>query len=313
MDWTKLSYEQVRDHFSSKGARLISTEYRNGNSFLEYECRCGSVKKTSFKNFHRCSGRCLVCNKASISEIKLFFEKNGCTLLSKEYDSKVKLEYVCSCGNQSKAKWGNFQKHPRCLLCRNKRVNRFRVIGIEKAREIFSQHGWVLLGTEYKNNHEKMPAICPCGKPHEVSLDVVRRGVLCPKCGYQKTSTKLKGSKHYKYRSDLTMEERLDKRNSIELKNWKKEVRASMGSSCFVCGSKHRVEIHHLEPYRDRKDLRINPINGVPLCQPHHVDFHKDHGVVGFSSKDFLQYCSKLRINLENSKLLQNIEILNSL
>jgi hypothetical protein len=312
LDWTEFTYEQVKNHFIFKGAKLLSNNYKNGNSKLEYECKCGRIKKVAFKNFYRGSGNCFNCTKANISEIKLFFQKNGCALLSKEYSSKEKLEYVCSCGNRSKALWGNFKHHPRCLLCRNKRVNRFKLVGIEKSKEIFKNHGWVLLEKEYKNNQTKMAAICPCGKPHKISLDVVKRGVLCPKCGYQKTSKKLKGINHYKYRSDLSLEDRLNKRSSPELKNWKTKVKNVMGSFCFLCGSKQKIEVHHLEPYRDRKDLRVSLLNGVPLCQTHHIGFHKEYGTTGFSSKDFIKYCSKLKISMGNSVLLENIKTLNS-
>ena len=57
--------------------------------------------------------------------VKKYFEKNGCRLLSKEYNGyKQKLKYVCECGNKSVINFDNFKQGHRCWKCRSVKISK---------------------------------------------------------------------------------------------------------------------------------------------------------------------------------------------
>lgn len=43
------------------------------------------------------------------------------------------------------------------------------------------------------------------------------------------------------------------------------------GWACIVCGARHRLEVHHKEPVRDRPDLAFDLENLVVLCGSCHA------------------------------------------
>jgi hypothetical protein len=49
--------------------------------------------------------------KLTYESVKKYFEDQGCELLSTEYkNSRTKMIYCCSCGNESEILWSNFKK-----------------------------------------------------------------------------------------------------------------------------------------------------------------------------------------------------------
>ena len=125
MSTRRLSYDYVRSVFEERGCTLLSTEYKNNSTPLEYICSCGNITTTIFSNFSR-GHKCVKCRskavsesrRFSISQVKEIFENGGCKLLSKEYKgSHLPLEYICNCGRKSTILLGNFQKGSRCRYC----------------------------------------------------------------------------------------------------------------------------------------------------------------------------------------------------
>ena len=54
--------------------------------------------------------------------IKNGFAKKGCVLLSDRYmNTSTLLDYICSCGNQTRTTWSNFQRREGCSICSIKR------------------------------------------------------------------------------------------------------------------------------------------------------------------------------------------------
>ena len=91
--------------------------------------------------------------------VKEQFEKEGYTLLSKEYkNSRQKLEYVCPKGHTGTICWGDFQQGKRCAECSGRKRKT-----IEYIREQFEKEGYKLLTKEYKNCNQKLEYICPKG------------------------------------------------------------------------------------------------------------------------------------------------------
>jgi hypothetical protein len=56
----KWIYEEVKKFFADNGCDLISKEYINARTHLEYKCSCGNVSRIIFDSFRR-GHRCRKC------------------------------------------------------------------------------------------------------------------------------------------------------------------------------------------------------------------------------------------------------------
>jgi len=124
--YTEITYADVKNHFEKEGYNLISTEYKNTSTHLEFICPRGHRSKmvySSFKIGKRCK-KCAVEKTSSKQRhtyeyIKDFFEKKGCTLLSETYiNSNQKLDYICYCGEKASMRFVNFQRGYGCKNCK---------------------------------------------------------------------------------------------------------------------------------------------------------------------------------------------------
>jgi 5-methylcytosine-specific restriction endonuclease McrA len=67
-------------------------------------------------------------------------------------------------------------------------------------------------------------------------------------------------------------------RNDHRVRNWVKQV-LSRGK-CETCGSKERLEAHHIIRWADYPQGRIDPKNGMCLCAECHAKEHEHDGVI---------------------------------
>lgn len=116
----KLTIEDVRFVFESEGYILLSKEYVNARSLLDYRCPNGHEHKCTYDNFKR-GYRCPYCNGRpikNITDIKIIFEKEDYKLLSTEYiNNKMPLEYVCPYGHIGKTCLSSWYRGHRCNTC----------------------------------------------------------------------------------------------------------------------------------------------------------------------------------------------------
>ena len=111
----------IRKEFENSRYVLLSEEYIDNQTKLEYLCDKGHFNTMSWGNFNL-GKRCPDCanNKVlTIEYVRSKFEEKGCTLLSTEYiNSKSKLDYMCSAGHIGSATWDSFytaeKDCPRC-------------------------------------------------------------------------------------------------------------------------------------------------------------------------------------------------------
>jgi very-short-patch-repair endonuclease len=124
------THEEVFDFFNKQGCKLIS-EYTGCKNKLEYICKCGDINYISFDNFSK-GKRCVKCGLEKLSEkfrftkeyVQEYFIDNNCIPLFDEYKNrKQKLNYICSCGNNSIITFGDFLSGRRCKNCCNTRRN----------------------------------------------------------------------------------------------------------------------------------------------------------------------------------------------
>lgn len=59
-------------------------------------------------------------------------------------------------------------------------------------------------------------------------------------------------------------------RNTQELRQWRKNVFKRDGGKCKLCGSKKRLQVHHIVPFCEHPELGDVMMNGVLLCKRCH-------------------------------------------
>lgn len=73
---------------------------------------------------------------------------------------------------------------------------------------------------------------------------------------------------------------------------WRKEVYERDKYKCVVCGDSHgnNLNAHHLDCYSQHENTRYDVNNGVTLCLPCHIKFHKVYGYGNNTKTQFIEY-----------------------
>jgi hypothetical protein len=159
----KLTYDQVKDAFKSRGYTLMSTTYESNTSILEYTCNNGHIHKATYKYFTRklpclecqklqtktkkelqkeskpCKSQKGVPKKFNLEFVRDYMHQQGCELLSTEYTTdRVKLRFVCVCGGIGEQSFNRFYHGgTRCndKQCIQKRMKKkmLELYGVENA------------------------------------------------------------------------------------------------------------------------------------------------------------------------------------
>jgi len=64
-------------------------------------------------------------------------------------------------------------------------------------------------------------------------------------------------------------------RRSKKCEEWKRKVKERDGNQCTKCGSKEKLHVHHIIPWEDCYEKRIDVDNGLTLCVSCHLSFEK--------------------------------------
>ena len=181
----RFTYDEVKKYFEDNGCVLISNEYINNRTKLDYICECGEKSSIAFGKF-KSGQRCRECSyiktankkRLKYEDVKKYFEDNDCVLLSEEYtNSSTPLKYICECGNHSKISFSHFKNGVRCAKCAGNEKYTY-----EEVKSIFEKGNCILISNVYINSKEKLEYICSCGNHSEISLDVFLRGCKCYEC-----------------------------------------------------------------------------------------------------------------------------------
>ena len=217
----------------------------------------------------------MTTRRHSYEYVKKAFEKRGCELLSTNYiNSKEKLKYRCVCGNISHINFGNFSQGQLCWECGRRRGgNRTYTLG--KVKEIFSQEGCTLLEDKYVNPRTSMKYICKCGRESTIRLDNFLQGKRCQGC----RADKLSGKGSPLWNEELTDEDRVKGRKYKEYNEWRKKVFERDEYTCVNCSERAsgKLNAHHIISYTKHPELRTNVSNGVTLCEPCHLEYHREY------------------------------------
>jgi hypothetical protein len=169
-----------------------------GNSqFLSTDANNFRLKKTPPK-YDKYFGGVFMGTKKSFEEVRDFFNKAGCQLLEGEYHGCYhKMNYRCSCGNDSITTWNNFLQGKRCGLCVRHSPKKKRSLG--EVQKIFRDRGCEFLDDHFKGVNYNHKYRCKCGKESEISLAGFHfQNQNCKECGLDKC----RGENHHSWHQD---------------------------------------------------------------------------------------------------------------
>ena len=136
----KYTIQEVDKIFLERGYTLLSTEYINSKTHLNYRCPKNHLGQIRFYHFLRDVG-CAKCSNIKNSdrcrkpfeEVKQTFTDSGYTLLSTEYKSnRIPLEYKCPSGHVGEIRFYHFLRGVGCAKCSQSRSEKL-------TREIFEK------------------------------------------------------------------------------------------------------------------------------------------------------------------------------
>lgn len=313
---TYYTIDEVKSYVAEKSkgkCELVSTEYINNSSLLDFKCSCGQRFSRTLQNFKRGAYTCRECYKKTISkkyrksfdEVVGIIESKGCKYISGEYiNNGSKLLLECSCGQTFQKSFRDFyskgQDHcPKCGM-NNLRKSKTKYSKSD-AEKIVSKKGYKIIG-DYVNAFT--PFLCKCKNGHETTLILTqflvgRSG--CKECAILESS----GQKHWNYKGGKS--EILDDLRKT-LKIWKQCILRSYDYKCSILGTKNDLVIHHIIPFMEivniacknvglplkrkfddyseneylklkNEVLRLHSYNsGIPLERIIHTNFHKKYG-----------------------------------
>lgn len=181
----KLTYEFVKESFEAEGYTLLSKEYVNNASKLEYICPNGhkhSMTWASWQRGCRC-GKCALKIRAdkhrtSFDSIKASFENDGYTLLSEDYKHcKQKLCFICPNGHKSCMSLRDWNSGNRCNRCFGPMS-----VNIDIVRKSFEECSYTLISNVYKTAVTKLDYICPNGHTSSITWNSWNNGNRCSYC-----------------------------------------------------------------------------------------------------------------------------------
>lgn len=291
----KFTYEEVERFVREESTcRLLSTEYIKANDKMVFLCECGETFETTFNRFKfRNKRKCNDCNGVpayGTEEVKDMYREVGLEPLFEEYRSS-KDRYLC------KTEEGYLVEVSLDRLRKNKKINIFH---ISNPYSINNVHKYIevnkieskCLSTEYKgSNIDKMEFLCKCGNRFEMAWSDFRgRSQCCRECGIKRRS----GKRHYGYNSELTQEERIERRvlsSTENMRKFREAVFKRDNYTCCICGERATtINAHHLNGYHWFKEGRYDANNGVTLCEKCHRRFHDLYGRENNTKEQYQEY-----------------------
>lgn len=265
--------------------------------------------------------------KPTIEKIKEILNKKDIDLLESEYiNAKTKMKYHCRiCDNYDSISWQIIQRGCGCSICAIQKIKDKQKLDIEFVKSEFIKYGFTLLDFNYKNTGTPLSCICKCGELTETTLDAVRRGSGCMKCGIESRSKKSKLSydfvKDYflQYRYILLedtyvnwetkMKYRCDK-GHINYMHWNAFKNGSRCPDCSPQYKKKTIEFVRNEfekyGYKLLDDVYIN--NETPLnykCPKGHM------GKITWANFQFGQRCGKCDESKGERKIYDYLKVNN--
>ena len=138
---------------------------------------------------------------------------------------------------------------------------------------------------------------CECGIVKYVNLQDLKYG-KSKSCGCWNDEVRKEAwskENNPSWNPDLTDEDRLDKRNLEDYREWRTKIYERDNYDCQICDNHGGVlNAHHLDGWKWCKERRYDVSNGVTLCESCHKEFHVVCGNTGNTEQQFKNYCAKI-------------------
>jgi len=267
----KLTIEYIKESFKSKGYTLVSREYINSSTKLDYRCSEGHEHNITWGNWvggNRCP-YCVGKAKLTLKQVSKSFNNEGYILLSNEYiNNSTKLTYQCPKGHEHSIKWNHWQRGHRCITC----FGNTKPI-LDYIRESLKKEDYILLSEEYKNAITKLNYRCSKGHEHNITWGHWYEGKRCPTCRNINHSIKYSGSGHPNWQGGISYEPYCP---IWKDKEYKQDIRNRDGNKCLnpYCYSNKpdKLTIHHI----DYNKKNCSPSNLITVCNSCNVSANKD-------------------------------------
>lgn len=298
----RTSYEIVKKKFEEKGYTLLTPEFKDSKTLLEYICRKhpNKVRKISWSNLHSHDKGCRVCSNEKKAKkrreemypiAKATFNSQGLRLLENEYiDAKTPMKFICPNHNKIvQTKTYDDARISGCKLCSYEAIGDMQKLSIENVRQRCLNKGFEFLGTKYENAHENLSFRCL--KHNEIVIRNVNNILYsedkgCKKCGFEKISEKQKE----KFQSGLI---NINRENNPNYKGgvtdlnkylrerdaeWKVKYLLKYDYTCVISGTQGgQLQVHHsilFYKLRDKvlKELKLPLENQVGKYLQHELE-----------------------------------------
>jgi hypothetical protein len=125
--------------------------------------------------------------KRTTADVAEYFERHGCRLLGEYQGVMIKIEYICSCGEEGNTSWNNFTKGRRCGKCQKWGLAHKKTL--EEIKKIFLDRGCQFLDDWYGGIHQLHNYMCKCKRISIISFaGFYHQNQYCKKCGIEKNS-----------------------------------------------------------------------------------------------------------------------------
>lgn len=265
----KFTIDEIRTFFYLENYVLLSDEYKNSRTKLEYICSEGHKNFMTYSNWQQ-GKRCPECSSKALLKIEFIreaFKEEDYILLSNNYTgNKQKLEYICPNGHKHYIKWNDWKNNHRCPYC-----SRIAKPTIEQIIEDFEKEGYKLISNQYKNNREALKAVCPVGHEYTISWKNWQKGRRCYKCHiislYGQGNPSWKGGTSFEPYCEIWKD-----------KEYKEGIKERDGYKCLnpACVSKNPndLTVHHID-YNKKNCL---PKNLITVCRGCNSKANRDRG-----------------------------------
>lgn len=183
---------------NSYTCKLISTEYINCDSKLEFECECGEHFFATWSNIKHMSGLCKKCVsiKKSIAlrksdnelqqQIDNIYGENQFLLLDRKF-SRIKIRHLV-CQNEFEIKQCHFIDGQGCKFCNIENRDYGALTNDEFLQRVSKYVNDFEFLSEYKNNHTPITIKCKkCGNIFtQIPSHIFDRGIYCSSCNGSK-------------------------------------------------------------------------------------------------------------------------------
>ena len=115
-----------------------------------------------------------------------------------------------------------------------------------------------------------------CPTCHKIFEAKASDDIYCSWECYNKDRHMPKGEEHWNWQGGKSLIN--DRHDSTEYKKWRLAVYQRDNYKCQYCGSKEKINAHHIYSYQHYPELRYRIDNGITLCEKCHIKTHQKFG-----------------------------------